>query len=49
MHIEIDFQFTRDKVTSRALFVRFISSKDEFGKIFTMQSKLGIHLLQLIF
>jgi hypothetical protein len=34
-HIEIDFHFVRDKVASKTLVVRFISSKDNLTDIFT--------------
>jgi len=34
-HIEIDFHFVRDKVASKALEVRFISTKDQKADIFT--------------
>jgi hypothetical protein len=34
-HIEIDFHFVRDKVASKSLAVRFISSKDNLADIFT--------------
>jgi hypothetical protein len=34
-HIEIDSHFVRDKVASKTLTVRFISSKDNLADIFT--------------
>jgi hypothetical protein len=34
-HIEIDFHFVRDKVASKTLVVRFISSKDNLADILT--------------
>jgi hypothetical protein len=34
-HIEIDFHYVRDKVASKALEVRFISTKDQKAEIFT--------------
>jgi len=34
-HIEIDFHFVRDKVASKNLLVRFISTKDQKADIFT--------------
>jgi hypothetical protein len=34
-HIEIDFHFVRDKVASKNLMVRFISTKDQRADIFT--------------
>jgi hypothetical protein len=34
-HIEIDFHFVRDKVASKNLVVRFISTKDQKADIFT--------------
>ena len=34
-HIEIDFHFVREKVSARALRVRFISTRDQIADIFT--------------
>jgi hypothetical protein len=34
-HIEIDFHFVRDMVTSKALHVRFISSADQLADLLT--------------
>ncbi|KAJ8767200.1 hypothetical protein K2173_013597 [Erythroxylum novogranatense] len=34
-HIEVDFHFVRERVTQKALEIRFISSKDQVADIFT--------------
>ena len=34
-HIEVDFHFVRERVTAKALEIRFISSKDQTTYVFT--------------
>ena len=56
-HIEIDFHFLCDKVASRSLDIRFLSSKDQTADIFTkplvsarfalLHDKLNVHSLPL--